>query len=82
MKTTKKTMESNLRESMEILAGNPCSFWACHGPFNPKGIVRRKTVSMVTCSNCQEIIRINNFLIKLTGNPLTFNNVFPPTKGE
>ncbi len=72
--------EAMMLETVEQLAQNPCRFWACHGPFNKNRQVRRKTVSMCTCSNCQQIIKVNNFLIRKRGTRLTFKNVFPSDK--
>jgi len=72
-----RTQSEAIQVLAEQLASNPCGFWACHGPFNKNGLVRRKTISMVTCSNCATIIELNNYLIRTTGNALTFTNVFP-----
>lgn len=68
-----------LRETAEYIAGLECTFWACPGPFNANGQVRRRTQAMRTCSGCQQVIEINNHVIKATGTPLTFVNLTPTT---
>lgn len=73
-------IEQRLRELIEHVAGQKCNFWACPGPFNKQGEIRRRYQAMLTCSNCQEVIITNNLIRRLGLEPLRFINVMPVDK--
>ena len=50
----------NLKDVVESMMSNPCTFWACKG--KPQN---NRIEHMITCSNCQNIIELNRIIKKL-----------------
>lgn len=46
-----KTEIQHLNETLELLSGIPCSFWACRGSDKPR--------NMITCSKCYAMRKIS-----------------------